>query len=372
MTLLAGKPVAPFRTPTTAYDEIHAFQGVSGPLLKMPVEVQFATHRGYLTSLHFKYPWTRPADAPGQPKSLASRLREGFIFGATLIFLFYCFTLAWRNWRGGRADRKGAFRIAIVRLILMAVAYLATLHISYEVYVFYFFFNYLGDMLMSAIITFLLYIALEPALRARWPHSIVTWSRVLNGRVLDAQVAAHMLTGAALGVFVASFFLVRAWYDYEASGELGNAGNRMLGGVGNWISQMGITVNEAIWSGMIIFFTLFGLKVLLKRDWIVVLAGCLLLPIAEGGIANSTNLWIDGPTYVCIYAIILLTLIRFGLLTTVVMLFFINTVGRILGNNDFTAWYMPNAVALMILLIAFVLFCFWRSLGDRKLAGASA
>ncbi len=371
MTLLAAKPVAPFRTPTPAFDEIHAFEGVSGALLKLPVQVQFATHRGYLTSLHFKYPWTPPAEGPRPPPTLASRLRQGFIFGATLIFLFYSLTLAWRNWRTGRADRKGAFRIAVTRLVLAILAYLTTLHITYEIYVFYFFFEALGEMLFSAAITFMLYIALEPALRARWPQSIVTWSRAVNGRFLDPQVGAHMLTGAGLGVFISAFFLVRAWYDYEASGELSSAFNPMLGGVGNWIAQMSVTANGAIWSGMIIFFALFGLKVLLKRDWIVVLVGSLLFPIQEGGIATSTNLWIDGPIYFAVYAIILFTLIRFGLLTTVVSLFYINAVGRILGNNDFTAWYMPNAVALMILLIALTLFFFWRSLGDQKLVGST-
>ncbi len=31
----------------------------------------------------------------------------------------------------------------------------------------------------------LLYLALEPAVRSRWPHAIVTWNRVLAGRWKD-------------------------------------------------------------------------------------------------------------------------------------------------------------------------------------------
>ena len=45
----------------------------------------------------------------------------------------------------------------------------------------------------------LLYIALEPLVRARWPHSIVTWNRLLAGRWLDAQVGSHILIGATVG-----------------------------------------------------------------------------------------------------------------------------------------------------------------------------
>ena len=41
-------------------------------------------------------------------------------------------------------------------------------------------------------VLWLVYLALEPAVRARWPHSIMTWNRVLAGRWLDAQVGfAH-------------------------------------------------------------------------------------------------------------------------------------------------------------------------------------
>lgn len=371
MTLNAAKPVSPFRTPLAAYDEIQAFEAVSGSLLKIPVQVQFASHRGYLTSLHFKYPWTPPISDAATPPSLGRRIREGVVFGATLIFLFYCLNLAWRNWRVGRADRKGAFYIALVRLLLSVVAFVAGLHINYEIYVFYFFFNALGDMLLSSAMTFLLYLALEPALRARWPQSIVTWSRVLAGRFNDPLVDSHMLMGAGLGVFMAAFFLARAIYDFRAMGELEDAGNLMLGGAANWIAQVALTANQAIQAGLIIFFALFGLKVLLKRDWLVVLLGSLVFPLQEGGIVNSKQLWLDYPIYVFIYGVILITQIRFGLLTTVVSLFFINAIGRILANNDFTTWYMPNAVAMMILLIGLSIFFFWRSLGDQKLIKGS-
>lgn len=146
----------------------------------------------------------------------------------------------------------------------------------------------------------------------------------------------------------------------------------MLGGAANWISQIATTANEAIQAGLIIFFAIFGLKVLVKRDWLVVLIGSLLLPLQENGVINSKQIWLDAPIYISIYGVILLTQIRFGLLTTVVGLFFINAISRFLPNNDFTAWYMPNTVAMMILLIGLSIFFFWRSLGDQKLIKGSA
>jgi predicted Ser/Thr protein kinase len=365
------KPVPPFRTPTAAYDEIHAFEAVTAGAMKIPIKIQYSAHRGYLTSLHVQYPWTTIPPAQLQTKPLSTRLREGFLVGAMLVFFFYCFTLAWRNWKGGRADRKGAFTLAAAYLILQIVAYLGTLHVTYEVYMIYFFVNALSDMLTSSAMIFLLYLALEPALRARWPQAIVTWNRLLAGRILDPQVGAHILTGAAMGVFLVSFFLCRSWYEYWSSGRLNEAGSLMLGGVGNWIGQIARVGDSSMQAGMIIFFALFGLKVLLKRDWLVVLLGSVVLPVQESSLAASNQFWLDYPLYVLVYAIIFVALLRFGLLSGVFCLAFTNALGRAASNNDFTAWYMAGTVAIMILLIAIALFAFWRSLGDQKLVGGT-
>ncbi len=366
-----NKPVSAFRTPTPAYDQIHAYEAATSGPLAIPVKVQYATHRGYLTSLHVSYPWTTIPPGSQAPKNVATRLREGFLVAAMMVFFFYCFTLAWRNWKAGRADKKGAFTIASFYLALKVVVYLGKLHITYEIYVFYFFINALGDMLVSSAIIYVLYLALEPALRARWPQSIVTWNRLLYGRALDSQVGAHVLTGAAMGVFLVAFFFSRSWYDYWTTGELASAGSIMLGGVGNWISEAVRVADNAIQGGMIFFFALFGLKVLFKRDWVVVLAGSLILPVQENSLASSKQLWIDFPMYVLVYAAIFYALMRFGLLSGMFCLFFANSLGRSASNNDFTVWYMPNTVATMILLIGIAVFAFWRSLGDQKLVGGS-
>lgn len=367
----SSKPVKPFRTPTPAYDEIHAFSGTTVGALAIPVQVQYAAHRGYLTSLHISYPWSVIAPDGLQPKSVGARLREGLLVAGMLVFFFYCFTLAWRNWKAGRADRKGAFTLATFYLLLKLFTYLGKVHVTYDNYIFFFFLNAFGDMLISSIVIYLLYLALEPALRARWPQSIVTWNRLLAGRVMDPQVGAHILTGAALGTFFVAFFLSRSWYDYWNTGELAAAGSIMLGGAGNWIAETSRVADNGIQAGMIIFFAIFGLKVLLKRDWLVVLVGSTLLPLQENSLAASKQLWLDLPMYMLVYAAIFLALTRFGLLTGMFLLMFANALGRSASNNDFTAWYMPNTVATMILLIAIALFAFWRSLGDQKLVGGS-
>ena len=45
-----------------------------------------------------------------------------------------------------------------------------------------------------------LYMAIEPWIRRRWPHAIISWSRLISGQVRDPLVGRDVLIGVALGV----------------------------------------------------------------------------------------------------------------------------------------------------------------------------
>jgi hypothetical protein len=52
------------------------------------------------------------------------------------------------------------------------------------------------------------YMALEPYVRRRWPHSMITWSRLLAGGVSDPLVGGQLLAGVALGIGISICFLL--------------------------------------------------------------------------------------------------------------------------------------------------------------------
>ena len=54
----------------------------------------------------------------------------------------------------------------------------------------------------------MVYMALEPYVRRRWPQSMIAWSRLLGGAVRDPVVGGNLLIGAAFGVATAAVFLV--------------------------------------------------------------------------------------------------------------------------------------------------------------------
>jgi len=52
--------------------------------------------------------------------------------------------------------------------------------------------------------TWILYLALEPIVRRRWPDSIISWSRLLAGRLRDPLVGRDILIGCLAGVLLAA------------------------------------------------------------------------------------------------------------------------------------------------------------------------
>ena len=52
-------------------------------------------------------------------------------------------------------------------------------------------------------IVWIFYLAMEPYVRRIWPETVISWSRVLTGRITDSLVLSHVLTGMAVGTGLA-------------------------------------------------------------------------------------------------------------------------------------------------------------------------
>ena len=180
--------------------EVHSWKGPHPRIPGLNLTVDLASWKGRMTqvAVHFDWPEDDRAAAPAAG-SLASRMRGIVLLCLAVIGLLAVVLLARRNWRLGHIDRKGALRIGIARCLLGIGRWIGTVHPVPDESMIPFFFANCAAWLMWGAALALLYVALEPLVRARWPHSIVTWSRLLAGRWLDAQVGSHILIGATVG-----------------------------------------------------------------------------------------------------------------------------------------------------------------------------
>jgi len=144
---------------------------------------------------------------------LSSAWRLAVAVGTTrfvlIILTLAALPWAWRNYRSGRGDREGALRLAAFVFVLRLITWLLqSTHVpefGTEVTRLC-----IGVMrsLGEAALLWLFYIALEPYLRRFWPRTMVSWTRLLDGRLRDPLVGRDVLIGCLLSGILWSIFAV--------------------------------------------------------------------------------------------------------------------------------------------------------------------
>jgi serine/threonine-protein kinase len=216
---------------------------------------------------------------------------------------------------------------------------------------------------MSAALIWLLYIALEPALRARWPHAILTWSRVLAGRWQDAQVAAHVLYGALVGLVIAAFFLIDNWIHISRGSPGATASADVGVSARYWIAGILHTAKGAVEFGLIVVFAIFCLRAVLRKDWIASVAAAVLFTLTEGGAVQGTI--VDFVFFLAIFTLLAFVLLRLGLVATMMAIFFVNSLLQTPGAQGLTKPYEWAVVIYPALALAIVVWAFWRTSGQQ-------
>jgi serine/threonine-protein kinase len=189
--------VEPRWSPPTYATERAAWEGPHPDRAGVTMRIEAASFRGRPVSFLWIGPWTRPARDP---------LNEGASQISTVIFeiiLFGCFLggalLARHNVRSGRGDRRGAARFAAaVGGLTMAMWILGGHHARTAVEG-WMFLEAFSNAAGTAVIYWVIYLALEPYARRRWPQMLISWARALSGRWRDPLVGRDLLIGATIG-----------------------------------------------------------------------------------------------------------------------------------------------------------------------------
>ncbi len=134
-----------------------------------------------------------------------------------------------------------------------------------------------------------------------------------------------------------------------------------------------LNMQEALRLGLLEFFAIFGLRVLLKKDWLAAIAASVLFTTIARTISSTIrsgrNMLV---IYVVLYAILMFVLVRVGLVTAISAMFFLNALNRICLGSDWKAWWAPYGFATIFLLFSMVSLALWRSIGTESSAHAEA
>ncbi|HUB83655.1 MAG TPA: serine/threonine-protein kinase [Bryobacteraceae bacterium] len=354
--------ITPEFVPLGAADELHSWKGPHPAIPGLDLTVQVAAWKGRLTSVRVLYNWK--GDPQGAPaESVASQVRGIFLIAMAAAGVLAGVLLARRNWRLGRVDRKGALRVGTAGFVMMMVVWLGKVHAVPS-----------ADMIGLTVASFatwlalgaalwLLYLALEPAVRAHWPHSLVTWNRLLAGEWKDARVASHVLIGAAVG---AAVWTTAAVVDYF-SGTVWSASDGIAATLGTrqWIAFHTNTLCGSLQVGLVCFFALTGLRRLVKRDWVAALIAAAFFTLVNSSSFTSSNWQAKTGIYLFVFGVLLMVLLRYGLVTIIAAAFFLDSFDSLGVGGDWKAWYAPAGLATATLLAGIAIYAFTLSLGNR-------
>src|SRR5579871_6213287 len=359
--------VAPVWHPRVPVDMFWAWKGAHPAIPNTALTMEIGWWKGRVTLVKVGFPFELAAAASKPPASFGAQLIERGPVLLLAIGLTFTILLARRNWRVGRADRKGALRLAGARFAVAAIATLGTMHFAPDFNTWFLLFENIGDWLLSAGLLWLIYLALEPALRARWPHSIVTWNRLLGGRWRDAQVGAHILIGAAVGTLMwVSAEVIEFRFGprnvLESEGAVS-----LVTGTRQWLGANAGTLGGVLIGGPLLFLTIFGFRRLVRKDALAAIGTALLLLVSNNGVTQSPQWQIAVPVYFVLVAVLMFVLLKLGLVAAMAAMFFLNDSNAIYTGLDWTAWYAPYGLATLALLLGIAGFAFWRSVGGDLL-----
>jgi serine/threonine-protein kinase len=276
--------------------------------------------------------------------------------------------LARYNFRQGRGDRRGALRVALFVFAASVLGWVfGASHAPTYDEVARFALLAVSPALLLAGFIWMVYLALEPFVRRRWPHTIISWSRVLSGSLRDPLVGRDVLAGILFGIVEALLTplenLTRLWLNMAPLREVSMdawPGMRYLIASGFLNNSF-----KAILFALFLFFLMFLLRFLTRRQWLA--TGIFFLLGVSQTVLLSSNPMVTAPFACLLIGLSVIALLRFGLLTFAICNFVSLQLFSVPITTDFSAWYAGNSLAVLTAVMSLAGYAFHTSLGGQKL-----
>ncbi len=328
------------------------------------LRVEAAALRGQPVYFQRIEPWTTPDRAAGDSTSTGETIALTIFTLVALVCIFGSAWLARRNLTQGRGDRRGAFRLAAFFFVVQMAIWLARSHVEISEGTLGMFFVALATSTFYGVLIWTVYLALEPYARRRWPHTLISWSSVLIGRLRDPVVGADVLRGCALGTGLGMLGVIGNAVKSRLGGTTPDlpATSVLLGARGTLTACL-LAVPHGIREALFFFFLILILRALVRNQWLAGAVFALLWSATSMGSNPAVNV----PLTAAAFSMMAVVMLRRGLLTTAVGVLVATVVSSAPFTVESQAWYFSSEVFMVGMVVALAVWAFRTSIGGRKL-----
>jgi serine/threonine-protein kinase len=356
---------SPIANPPTSFDRRYAWTGQNPEDPDMSIRIEAASLEGKPVYFAVLRPWELPTAGTAPPIwTLAHESVEATGFLIRWAALAIAAVLVIRNLRRGRADRRGALRIAIY---IAAVSFVAIMlrarHGGLVVSEVYRLNTMIGYCLQAALSCWVLYMALEPYVRREWPQLLISLSRLLGGQVTDPLVGRDVLAGMLCAVAVMVPFtvltLVGQHYGFTfprglLDKPMANVSLRETLGILLWYP-----FGDSIFTSLLDLFVLVAaLGITRNRRLALPIFAILEFLLTFGLSATGSSLTAGAIVAAILSAGLVFTLVRFGVLAMMAAIFCGYVLLIFPLTFDLSVWYAPNAWLATAVVVGIAIYAF--------------
>ena len=351
------------RTPPSFADTVLAWQGRPTMWPSETVRVDAASLNGRPVSFVVTGPW-----AAWQPQAarLSAQVAAAVSAVVSVVLVLSAVWLAVTNVRASRADREGAYRVAVFAFVLQLIRWVLESHSTEPGTEAARLYMGLAYALLVACIVGGAYLGLEPFVRRYWPRALVGWTRLLTGHFRDPVVGRDLLAGATLGLIgpaIASGFQLvpRSMGWHEPAGWLPLL--TPASGLASVLPLMAFNVNWSLINGLYGMFIMAAMRRAVRSLWLAAPLAVLVFALLGD---PTTTIDFGQPRVLAVLTLqtapMALVLLRFGLLAGVASALAGNFVSTAIFTLDPDRAYFAGSVvpAAFLVLLALVGWHLWR------------
>jgi hypothetical protein len=330
-----------------------------------PLHVEAASLRGKPVYFALSGPWTKAPRMPPPPEKGSAKFKNvmglsiaGLLIGGGIFFAFL-------NLKRGRGDRVGARRLAWAAFTLQMLTFFFRAHFVASSDLIGLVFLAIATSLLYAGAMWLLYIALEPYVRRNWPQTIISWTRLVSGRLRDPLVGRDIVSGILLGMAWVVIIEIGNLLSIRLGDALQLGSTDLLGGFRESVGYYFSVATNSIQGALAFFLLLVLIKLIVRNQWLAVLV--FLAIQVTPRLLGSDHILLDFVIWTVVFLIAALAVVRFGLIALGIGVFLADVLLNVPYSLDFSNWYATHNLLIVFSFFAIGLWGFYLSLGGKKL-----